>query len=136
MTHALSVERHGRLDALTGRRSETGQSWLTWLRQMPEAARPAAMPGLIERLKHVREVGIEPARSQLVHQASLMQLARKAGCTTVQHGLSRCLGASGAMTYGHGATGRSVRRQPFRFVGGRARILGDPAWPLPLLCPK
>ena len=85
LTHGLSVEQRKHLDALTGRRSETGQSWLTWLRQMPEAAKPAAMLGLIERLKHVRGVGIEPARGQLVHQARLAQLAREAGRTTVQH---------------------------------------------------
>ncbi len=85
LAHSLSVEQRRRLDALTGRRSETGQSWLTWLRQMPEAAKPASMLGLIERLKHVRGVGIEPSRGQLVHQARLAQLAREAGRTTVQH---------------------------------------------------
>ena len=44
------------------RREETGQNWLTWLRQMPEAAKPSAMLGLIERLEHVRAIGIEPGR--------------------------------------------------------------------------
>jgi len=34
---------------LTQRRAETNQSWLAWLRQMPEAAKPVAMLGLIER---------------------------------------------------------------------------------------
>jgi hypothetical protein len=34
-------------------------SWLVWLRQIPEA-KPAAMLGLIERLNHVRAVGIDP----------------------------------------------------------------------------
>ena len=43
------------------------------------------MPGLIERLVHVRAVGIEPGRGQLVHQAHLAQLAREAGRTTAQH---------------------------------------------------
>ena len=37
----LSAEQRKRLDALTQRREETGQSWLTWLRQMPEAAKPS-----------------------------------------------------------------------------------------------
>jgi hypothetical protein len=32
---------------------ETGQSRLVWLRQMPEATKPAAMLGLIERLNRV-----------------------------------------------------------------------------------
>jgi hypothetical protein len=85
LTDGLSAEQRRRLDALMQRREETGQSWLTWLRQMPEAARPAAMLGLIERLDHVRAIGIEPGRGHLVHQARLAQLAREAGSTTVQH---------------------------------------------------
>jgi hypothetical protein len=52
---------------------------------MPEAARPTAMLGLIERLEHVRAIGIAPGRGQQVHQARLAQLAREAGSTTVQH---------------------------------------------------
>jgi hypothetical protein len=43
----LSVEQRRGLYALTQRREQTGQSWPTWLRQMPQAAKPAAMPGLI-----------------------------------------------------------------------------------------
>src|SRR3954463_7832443 len=70
---------------LTQRQKETGQSWLTWLRQMPEAAKPTAMLGLIERLERVRAIGIEPGRGHLVPQARLAQLAREAGRTTVQH---------------------------------------------------
>src|SRR4051812_35519443 len=85
LTQGLSAEQRQRLDALTQRQKETGQSWLTWLRQMPEAAKPTAMLGLIERLEHVRAIGIEPGRGHLVHQARLAQLAREAGRTTVQH---------------------------------------------------
>jgi hypothetical protein len=54
LTNGLSAEQRKRLDRLTQRREEIGQSWLTWLRQMPEAATPTAMLGLIERLEHVR----------------------------------------------------------------------------------
>ncbi len=85
LTHGLSAEQRRRLDALTHRREESGQSWLTWLRQMPEAARPSAMLGVIERLEHVRGIGIEPGRGHHVHQARLAQLVREAGRTTVQH---------------------------------------------------
>src|SRR4051812_44112329 len=85
LTQGLSAEQRQRLDALTQRQKETGQSWLTWLRQMPEAAKPTAMLGLIERLEHVRAIGIEPGRGHLVHQARLGQLAREAGRTSVQH---------------------------------------------------
>src|SRR4051812_20609223 len=81
LTQGLSAEQRRRLDALTQHQKETGQSWLTWLRQMPEAAKPTAMLGLIERLEHVRAIGIEPGRGHLVPQARLAQLAREAGRT-------------------------------------------------------
>lgn len=85
LTNGLSAEQRKGLDALTGRREPSGQNWLTWLRQMPEAAKPTAMLGVIGRLEYVRAIGIEPARGQVVHQARLAQLAREAGRTTVQH---------------------------------------------------
>ena len=85
LTDGLTAEQRRRLDALTQRREETNQNWLTWLRQMPEAAKPGAMLGLTERLEHVRTIGIEPGRGRLVHQARLALLAREAGRTTVQH---------------------------------------------------
>jgi len=52
---------------------------------MPEAATPTAMLDLIERLKHIQRIGIEPGRGHLIHQARLAQLVREAGRTTVQH---------------------------------------------------
>jgi len=77
--------RRRQLDALTHRRAESGQSWLGWLRQMPQATKPAAMLGLIERLNHVRAIGIDAARGHRVHQTRLAQLAREAGRMTAQH---------------------------------------------------
>ena len=85
LTDGLSPEQRRRLDALTQRRAETGQSWLGWLRQMPQATKPAAMLGLIERLNHVRAIGIDDARGHRVHQTRLAQLAREAGRATPQH---------------------------------------------------
>ena len=85
LTNGLSADQRRHLDELTRHRGENSQSWLAWLRQIPEATKPLAMLGLIERLVHVRAVGIEPGRGQLVHQAHLAQLAREAGRTTVQH---------------------------------------------------
>ena len=85
LTDGLTVEQRRRLDALTQQREGTNLSWLAWLRQMPEAAKPAAMLGLIERLDHVRRIGLGPQHGHHVHQARLAQLAREAGRTTVQH---------------------------------------------------
>ncbi len=85
LTNGLSADQRRRLEALVQRRGESPQSWLAWLRQMPEATKPRAMLGLIERLDHVRAVGIDPAHGHRVHQARLAQLAREAGRSTVQH---------------------------------------------------
>jgi len=85
LTDGLSAAQRRRLDELTQNRGENSQSWLAWLRQMPEATKPLAMLGLIERLVHARAVGIDPGRGHRVHQARLAQLAREAGRTTVQH---------------------------------------------------
>ncbi|MGO8846234.1 MAG: Tn3 family transposase [Methylocella sp.] len=85
LTDGLSAEQRRQLDMLTERRPETSQSWLAWMRQMPEAAKPMAMLGLIERLKTVRLSGIEAARGHRVHQARLAQLVREANRTTVQN---------------------------------------------------
>jgi Domain of unknown function (DUF4158) len=85
LTEKLSAEQRKRLDALTEHREGSSLGWLAWLRQMPEGAKPSAMLGLIERLEHVRAIGIEPGRGHLVHQMRLAQLAREAGRTTVQH---------------------------------------------------
>ena len=85
LTQGLSVEQRKGLDALTAHREGSNLSWLAWLREMPEAAKPTAMLGLIERLNHVRAIGIEPSRGHLIHQRRLAQLAREAGRTTVQH---------------------------------------------------
>ena len=85
LTTDLSADQRKQLDALLSRRDETGQTWLTWLRQMPEAAKPGAMLGLIERLRHVRSIGLDPAHGHRVHQARLAQLVREAGRTTAWH---------------------------------------------------
>jgi TnpA family transposase len=89
LTNGLTADQRKRLDALTQRREEDGQdtnqTWLTWLRQMPQAGKPAAMLGLLERLEHVRAIGIEPGRGHHVQQTRLAQLAREAGRMTAQH---------------------------------------------------
>jgi hypothetical protein len=85
LTAGLSPEQRRQLDTLLEHRGDSYLSWLAWLRQMPEAAKPAAMLGVIERLEHVRAVGVEPWRGGLIHQARLAQLAREAERTTVQH---------------------------------------------------
>ncbi len=43
MTHGLSAEQRRGLDGLVQRSEDAGQNWLTWLRQMPQAAKLSAM---------------------------------------------------------------------------------------------
>lgn len=85
LTDGLSAEQRRKLDELTERREDTGQSGLVWLRQMPEAAKPTAMLGLIERLNHLQKIGIDAARGRRVHQARLVRLTHEAGRTTARH---------------------------------------------------
>ncbi len=85
LTNGLSADQRKKLDTLTEHKEKNGQVWLTWLRQIPEAAKPSAMLGLIERLEHVRSVGINPSQGKLIHPARLSQLAREANKTTIQH---------------------------------------------------
>ena len=94
LTGRLSAKQRKRLDALTEHREGSSLSWLAWLRQMPEAAKPSAMLGLIERLEHVRAIGIEPGRGHLVHQARLAQLAREARRKTLRRSFDRAAGKS------------------------------------------
>src|SRR5271170_5371036 len=66
LTDGLSAEQRHRLDGLTQRRAETNQSWLAWLRQMPEAAKPVAMlrhPGPSHRRRR-------PQRSRVCNHVS------------------------------------------------------------------
>jgi TnpA family transposase len=52
---------------------------------MPQAAKPDAMLGLIERLKRVRAIGLDSGHGHQVHQSRLAQLVREAGRNTVPH---------------------------------------------------
>ena len=85
LSEGLSAAQRQGLDALTERRDASGQNWLTWLRQMPQAAKTAGMLGVIERLATVRAIGIESGRGHLVHQTRMARLAWVAARTTVQH---------------------------------------------------
>lgn len=81
----LTSEQRRHLDALTEPRPNGKQSVLAWLRQAPTAAKPMTMLGLIERLDHVRAVGLTTALGQRVHKTRLSHLAAEAARTTAQH---------------------------------------------------
>jgi hypothetical protein len=85
LTEGLSEQQSAALDGLLEIRPTGGQSILAWLRQTAYAATPGNFPKLIERLRIVRAIGIEPERTTRIHQNHWLKLAREGGQTTVQH---------------------------------------------------
>ena len=85
LTEGLSDAQREALDKLLTIRPGSGQSWLAWLRQTAYAATPGNFPKLIERLKHIRAIGIDLERATRVHQNYWIKLAREGSQSTVQH---------------------------------------------------
>lgn len=85
LTEGLTVLQCEALDKLLTIRTDSGQTWLSWLRQTVYAATPGNFPKLIERLKHVRAIGIELERATRVHQNYWIKLVREGGQSTAQH---------------------------------------------------
>jgi TnpA family transposase len=85
ITEGLSDTQCKALDQLLTIRTASGQSWLTWLRQTTYAATPGNFLKLIERLKHVRAIGIDLKCATRVHQNYWIKLAREGGQSTAQH---------------------------------------------------
>ncbi len=50
---------------------------LAWLREMPEAPSPGNLNLLLERLAHMRDIGVDPAIAGLVHEYRFCQFARE-----------------------------------------------------------
>jgi TnpA family transposase len=81
----LTKAQEAGLDGLLAIRPDSGQTWLTWLRQPPGAATVPGFLEAIERLQHVRTLGLDPDRARGIHRNRLVQLASEAGHTTAQH---------------------------------------------------
>ena len=85
LTAGLTDAQLTALDRLLTVRAGGGQSTLAWLRQTAYAATVGNFPKLIERLRQVRALGIEPERATRIHQNHWLKLAREGGRSTVQH---------------------------------------------------
>ena len=85
LTTGLTDAQFTALDQLLTVRAGGGQSTLAWLRQTAYAATSGNFPKLIERLRQVRALGIEPERATGIHQNHWLKLAREGGRSTVQH---------------------------------------------------
>ena len=85
LTASLTDDQIAELESLLTPRQDSAQSQLSWLRQPAGATTPRAFGGLVERLRLIRRLGIDPAQARTIHQNRLSQIAREGGQSTVQH---------------------------------------------------
>lgn len=74
-----------RLDALLSRRNDKSATWLSWLRNPPLSPAPRNILRLIERLDHVRALGLTTTRAETIPQAAFDRIAEEAIRITPQH---------------------------------------------------
>ena len=85
LTQGLGDDGRDRLDALLARRGDRGATWLSWLRNPPLSPTPRNVMRLLERLDHVRAIGLLPARAATIPTAAFDRIADEAVRITSQH---------------------------------------------------
>ena len=73
------------LDALLSRRDDKSATWLSWLRNPPLSPAPRNILRLIERLGHVRALGLAASRAATIPQTAFDRIADEAARITSQH---------------------------------------------------
>jgi TnpA family transposase len=81
----ISEERRDALERLLMVDESVGRTPLTWLREWSEAPVQKNLAGIVERLKAIRAIGLEPDRCRRIHQARYVAFAREAAMMTAQH---------------------------------------------------
>lgn len=76
---SLSHAELARIDDLIANSSDFGMTPLAWLRNFEEAPTTANINGLLERLRYVREIGIDPAIGARIPDFRLAQFMREGG---------------------------------------------------------
>ena len=66
-----------RIDALVVNSADFGKSPLAWLRNFEEAPTPANINGLLERLRYVRAIGIDPQVGRAIPEFRFAQFVRE-----------------------------------------------------------
>lgn len=84
LTNGLSEYHRLALDGLLARRSD-GITWIAWLRGVPQAPTARNMLALIERLRVVREMGLDRERELAVPAHAFDRLADEGCKMTAQH---------------------------------------------------
>lgn len=75
LASGLSEDQFARLDALLAVRPGSAMTGLTWLRQAPGGVGHRALEGLLDRLRHVRAVGLDPDAGAGIHPERMRRLA-------------------------------------------------------------
>ena len=74
---ALEAQHKRALMELLEHDPSIGRSRLTWLRALPHSTSAASMQGLLERLNHVRALGLPRDLGEAIHPARLAKFARE-----------------------------------------------------------
>ena len=85
LTAALGTDALMHLDGLLDARPKGKLTWLSWLRNAPQSPAPANVVKLIERVEHVRTLGIDRSRAGSLPTAVFDRLAEEAERVTAQH---------------------------------------------------
>jgi len=85
LTNRLTDTQGDALDTLLNQKPEAAISWMGWLRQLPQAPTAHNILAVIERLRFVRELGIDADRQRSVSVSAFERLATDCLQTTVQH---------------------------------------------------
>ena len=81
----LTLDQVERLDALLRIGGTPTRSPLAWIRDWPEAPGAGNLKAIVERLDHVRGLGIEAGRARRIHASRYAVIAREAAIMTAQH---------------------------------------------------
>ena len=85
LTGGLDGAALARLDALLAARPAGKLTWLGWLRNAPQSPAPGNVGKLLERLAHVRSLGIDRSRASALPTAAFERLADEAARLAVRH---------------------------------------------------
>jgi TnpA family transposase len=84
LTEGLTDLQHIQLQGVLAVPTFSRQTVLAWLRQPPGAASPSNFQKVIDRLRWIRDLGLDPQVTSQVHQNRLQQLAREGTRMTAQ----------------------------------------------------
>jgi TnpA family transposase len=85
LTDGLDDAALARLDGLLAARPTGKLTWLGWLRNAPQSPAVSNVGKLLDRLRHVRALGIDHARASALPTAPFERLADEAARLAVQH---------------------------------------------------